>query len=172
MSDTPTRYAKLENGYPVYARDVIPTKTGFIAHPTEAELLANGWVPVDSGWTPPEPAPEGKMWSRTGKWLEHESSGEGDPKYIYPEYVLRTIPPTPPRTFSKLKIVSALMSRNVWPEVKTYIETAGFYDLYLAAQVFRDDNLYFKDGLSALKTQLGWTDDQVEDVLSECIAEV
>ena len=109
MSDTPIQYAKLNNGYPEYAGDVIPTKTGFIAHPTEVELFANGWLPVQSDWTPPEPAPEGMMWSRTGKWLEHESSGEGDPKYIYPEYVLRTIPPPVPRRFSKLKAVSALM---------------------------------------------------------------
>lgn len=49
-------------------------------------------------------------------------------------------PPSPPRVFSKLKVVSALMAIGVWDHVKNYIETNGLYDLYLAAQVFSDDN--------------------------------
>ena len=37
------------------------------------------------------------------------------------------------RAFSKLKIVGVLTNMGVWPRVKTWIEQAGIYDLYLAA---------------------------------------
>lgn len=80
------------------------------------------------------------------------------------------IPPhseTPaPRTFSKLRIVAALMEAGVWSRVKAFIEQQGLYDLYLAAQDFREDNEYFVRGRTALQVELGWDDAQVEAVLS------
>ena len=75
-----------------------------------------------------------------------------------------------PRAFSKLKIVAALMNAGVWPQVKAYIEQAGLYDLYLAAQIFTEDNEYFASGKTQLQTALGWTDEQVEAVLSASVA--
>ena len=72
-----------------------------------------------------------------------------------------------PRTFSKLRIVAALTNAGVWAQVKQYIEREGLYDLYLAAQDFREDNEYFTQGRTALQTALGWTDGQVEAVLAE-----
>ena len=84
-------------------------------------------------------------------------------------YEVRELPPPPPRTFSKLRIVAALMDAGVWAQVKAYIESAGLYDLYLAAQEFAEDNQYFKDGKDALQTALGWSDEQVEEVLAGCV---
>lgn len=72
-----------------------------------------------------------------------------------------------PRTFSKLRIVAALTNAGVWAQVKAYIEREGLYDLYLAAQDFREDNEYFTQGKAKLQTALGWTDEQVEAVLAE-----
>lgn len=72
-----------------------------------------------------------------------------------------------PRTFSKLRIVAALTNAGVWSQVKAYIEREGLYDLYLAAQDFREDNEYFTQGKTALQTALEWTDEQVEAVLAE-----
>ena len=77
-----------------------------------------------------------------------------------------------PREFSKLKCVAALMEAGVWSNVKSYIEGAGLYDLYLAAQDFKEDNPYFVSGKAQLQTALGWTDEQVEAILSQCVSEV
>lgn len=81
-------------------------------------------------------------------------------------YRIDDAPQRPPRTFSKLKVVTALTQAGVWPQVKAWIEQAGLYDLYLAAQDFAEDNEYFTQGRAALQTALGWTDEQVEAVLA------
>ena len=81
-------------------------------------------------------------------------------------YDIRELPPPPPRTFSKLRIVAALTTAGVWDSVKQLLVERGFYDLFLAAQDFREDNDYFVQGRAALQTALGWTDEQVEAVLS------
>lgn len=73
------------------------------------------------------------------------------------------------RRFSKLKVVAALMEAGVWREVKDYIEGAGLYDLYLAAQDFREDNPYFVRGKAQLMTSLGWTEEQAEAILAQCV---
>lgn len=79
-------------------------------------------------------------------------------------------PPVP--TYSKMKCVMALTKLGVWPQVKAWIESQGLYDLYLAAQDFTADNEYFKQGLAALKEQLGLDDDQVAAVLDAAILPV
>lgn len=81
-------------------------------------------------------------------------------------YEVRELPPPPPRTFSKLRIVAALTTAGVWGSVKQLLIERGFYDLFLAAQNFAEDNEYFSQGKSALQTALGWTDAQVEQVLA------
>lgn len=70
------------------------------------------------------------------------------------------------RTFSKLRIVAALTTAGVWDSVKQLLIERGFYDLFLAAQDFREDNEYFANGKAALQSALGWTDEQVEAVLA------
>lgn len=81
-------------------------------------------------------------------------------------YEVREYPPPPPRTFSKLRIVAALTTAGVWDSVKQLLIERGLYDLFLAAQDFREDNEYFENGKAALQTALGWTDEQVEDILA------
>ena len=73
------------------------------------------------------------------------------------------------RVFSKLRIVVSLMEEGVWAQVKAYIETKGLYDLYLAAQDFREDDPNFAAGKGELKAQLGWTEEKVESVLADCM---
>ena len=86
-------------------------------------------------------------------------------------YEVRAYPPPPPRTFSKYKLVGALMQAQVWPQVKEWLLAQdGAYDLYLAAQIFTEDNEYFASGKTLLQTELGWTDEQVEAVLSASVA--
>ena len=47
---------------------------------------------------------------------------------------------SPPRTFSKLRLINALMSRNLWPAVRDWLDATGYYDLFVAAQDFREDH--------------------------------
>lgn len=103
-----------------------------------------------------------------GKVVEYGGYALGDDHLWHKQWVLVDAPPPPPRTFSKYRLVAALMTANVWPQVKAWIEgEPGAYDLYLAAQDFREDNEYFTQGKTALQTALGWTDEQVEAVLRE-----
>ena len=132
-------------------------------HPTRAEYALGGWLPVSQN-VPAEPAPEGKHWAPNG-WEEAE--GETRRKWR-----LVDDPPPAPRVFSKLKVVAALRTAGKWDAAKAYIEGLDLYDLFLAAQVFAEDNEYFGQGVSALKTELGMTDEQVEEILSACVAEV
>lgn len=76
-----------------------------------------------------------------------------------------------PRTFSKMKCVVALKSVGVWAQVKEWIIAQDLYDEYLAAQDFREDNPYFLAGKAALQAALGWTDEQVEELLAQCLAD-
>jgi hypothetical protein len=86
--------------------------------------------------------------------------------WIAPQYSFEDAPPPPPRTFSKLRIVAALTTAGLWDSVKQLLIERGLYDLFLAAQDFREDNEYFENGKAALQTALGWTDEQVEEVLA------
>lgn len=107
-----------------------------------------GKIVVPDGYEPAD-TPNGKEWRQ--KWRYEDA------------------PPPPPRQFSKLKIVAALTAQGVWPQVKAFIEQAGLYDLYLAAQDFAEDNEYFTQGRQQLQTALGWTDEQVEAVLAQAV---
>lgn len=82
-------------------------------------------------------------------------------------YEIRELPPPPPRTFSKYRLVAALMAADVWPQVKEWIESVpGAYDLYLAAEDISEDEPLLAQGISAVKELLLWTDEQVEAVLA------
>ena len=59
----------------------------------------------------------------------------------------------------------------MWGSAKQLLIDRGFYDLFLAAQDFRSDNEYFKNGKAALQTALGWTDADVEEVLAASVKE-
>ena len=114
--------------------------------------------------TPPEP-PEGKIAVPDG----YEPADTPDGKEWRQKWRYEDAPPPPPRQFSKLKIVAALTAHGVWPQVKAFIEQAGLYDLYLAAQDFAEDNEYFAQGRQQLQTALAWTDEQVEAVLAQAV---
>ena len=75
------------------------------------------------------------------------------------------------RVFSKLKLVAALKEADKWVLVKTWIEERGYYDFYVAAQNFREDNPLFKEALTAIKGYARMTDEQAEAILSKCIYE-
>ena len=154
-----TRYARVINSRPDFAGAVITLPDGRrVANPKEPHLLAAGYYPVPDNITPPTP-PEGKVVREVG-WAVVEG-------YAVPQYGFVDAPPPPPRTFSKYRLVSALMAENLWTGVKAWIEaTPGAYDLYLAAEDISEDEPLLAQGIAALKSELGITDEQVESILA------
>ena len=85
-------------------------------------------------------------------------------------YEVRELPPPPPRTFSKYKLVAALIQAEVWPQVKEWLLSQdGAYDLYLAAEDISEDEPLLAQGIAAVKELLSWTDEQVEAVLAASV---
>lgn len=159
MTTTYYRYNALTRILTAEPRYIVADRTT-ITNPT-AEQYATLRDAYPKGDDAPMPEPqEGKVVAYGGYAL-----GETDGKW-HKQWVVVDAPPPPPRTFSKLRIVAALMEAGVWAQVKAWIEQAGLYDLYLAAQDFKSDNEYFARGRTALQTALGWTDEQVEAVLA------
>lgn len=148
---------------PEFAPDALVLDGRTILAPKEVHYRAAGYLPLSSD-APVDP-PEGKHYERTGFIEAVEPVGGG---YRW-TYRLVDNPPPAPRVFSKLKCVAALMEAGVWHEVKNYIEGAGLYDLYLAAQEFREDNEYFVSGKAQLMASLGWTEEQAEAILAQCM---
>ena len=133
-----------------------------VVHPTVAQCAAANppAYPQADPIPPAPPPPEGKVAVADGYTLV---DGAWVPAYRFED--------APPRRFSKLRIVAALMAADVWPQVKSFIEAQGLYDLYLAAQDFAEDNAYFVQGRAALQAELGWTDAQTEQVLQAATVE-
>lgn len=81
-------------------------------------------------------------------------------------YRYEDAPPPPPRTFSKYRLVFALQTAGVWPQIKDWLFLQdGAYDLFLAAEDISEDEPLLAQGIAAVKQLLGWTDEQVAAVL-------
>ena len=55
--------------------------------------------------------------------------------------------------------------------VKTWLEEKAYYDYYLAAQDFAEDNDLFIEGRKAIQGYLGVSDEFIESILSKCVAD-
>lgn len=118
------------------------------------------YYPISDDPTPTPP--EGKVVRFNGYAVVHG--------WIAPQYSFEDAPPPPPRTFSKYKLVGALMQAEVWPQVKAWLLSQdGAYDLYLAAEDISEDEPLLAQGIAAVKELLGWTDEQVEAVLDASV---
>ena len=183
-----TKYGRLKNGRIEYAPASLDTEDGVKMNPAEASYLAAGWkkvvderpstqdgfMSVESGWTETDttltrvykqiamPAPDTPSGDGGG---DNPSGGPGG----------EDTPPAPPpvgkRIFSKLKLVAALKAADRWVLVKTWLEEKAYYDYYLAAQDFAEDNDLFIEGRNAIQGYLGVSDEYVESILSKCVAD-
>ena len=151
------KYGKLKNGKIEHAGKVIRLADGaVVVNPKETHLLAAGYLPV----VDEPPAVDTEHYAAPMGWEDRDGA-------IRRVYEVRELPPPPPRTFSKYRLVSALMRANLWTGVKAWIEnTEGAYDLYLAAEDISEDEPLLAQGIAALKTELGITDKQVESILA------
>jgi len=154
------RMAIMENGVPRFAQNIEKIGGKWIANPTAAQLRSAWFKPyVDEG-VPYEIA-EGYHWERDG-W-----DAEGD-SIIQLYRAVKDVPP-PPRRFSTADIIEYLTVKEVWPQVRSWLEDMGIRDMVLATNDFSEDDRYFVSARDALKTELGWTDKDVEDMLEAAL---
>ena len=131
-------------------------------NPSEASYLAAGWKKV----VDVKPTAEAGHRVEVSGWQESE-----DTLTCVYKVVAGETPPAGSRVFSKFNLVAALKAADKWVLVKTWIEERGYYDFYVAAQNFREDNPLFTEALAAIKGYARMTDEQAEAILSKCIYE-
>ena len=176
-----TNYGKLVDGQIVYAPPTLDTEDGKKMNPSEASYLAAGWKKV----TDEPPAPEEGCTVEPSTWTETDTTlvrvykqvpmpapqsqdGAGGGR----DSDMPSAPaPVGKRIFSKLKLVAALKAADKWVLVKTWLEEKAYYDYYLAAQNFAEDNELFVEGRNAIKGYLNMSDEQIEAILSQCVAD-
>ena len=176
-----TKYGKLVGGEIEYAPASLDTESGKLMNPTEASYLAAGWKKV----TDEPPAPEEGCTVEPSTWTETDTTLVRVYKQVpmpAPQSQdgagggmdsdMPSAPaPVGKRIFSKLKLVAALKAADKWVLVKTWLEEKAYYDFYLAAQNFAEDNELFVEGRDAIKRYLGMSDEQIEAILSQCVAD-
>ncbi len=148
----PADFAKYLGAYPQGASMPPKCDEGFHAVPDGYELVEELGVGSD-GVDSPTPSLTNSI---TKKWVR--------------KWRVEELPPPPPRIFSKLKITAALMKIEKWLPVRDYLVQSGMYDLYLAAQDFKEDDEFFVKGLTELKAKFGMSDEEVEAILKEGVA--
>ena len=174
------KYGRLSNGRIEYAPSSLETEDGVKMNPSEASDLAAGWKKV----VDVKPTAEAGHRVEVSGWQESE-----DTLTCVYKVVAGETPSGGARVFSKLKLVAALKEADKWVLVKTWIEgiprraqrgelrsnfargVRGYYDFYVAAQNFREDNPLFTEALAAIKGYARMTDEQAEAILSKCIYE-
>lgn len=130
---------------PYYLEDEHEQK--FVPEPGDDEAYySRGWLKV----VDIEPNVPGTQFASLTDWVEDHQA-----KTITAQYTIEDMPPEKVqiqvRRFSKLRLVEFCMERGVWQELKAFIEQLGYYDLFLMAQVFLENDKFFMGGLNAYK---------------------
>ena len=152
-------YAKLSGGKLQYAPSTLTTPNGIIMNPKRLSYLQAGWKFLDL--QAPAEAPEGKEYVISG-YTETAT----DIRAIYKLVPLNP----PPRTYSKLRLIAALSKRNLWQQVRDWLIETDLYDLFLAANDFREDHPQFAAALSAAQTRFHLTPSETAAILAESAA--
>ena len=178
-------YGKLVNGAIIHAPTSLNTPSGLIMNPKRLSYLQAGWKFLDLQ-PPVDPPPEGKEYRISG-YTETATD-------IRPIFKLVPVV-SPPRTFSKLRLINALMSRSLWPAVRDWLDATGYYDLFVAqplaapsgfalraqatrplrggciAQDFREDHPQFAAALTAARTRFSLPESEIAALLAESAAD-
>lgn len=91
--------------------DTYETKT----KPEREDYAKMGWLKLDNGYAPSDPAPDGKHWERTDKI---EPNGDDGYKWVY---TLVDNPPPPPRRWTRLSVKCALADAHLLPAAQSYL---------------------------------------------------
>ena len=120
-----------------------------------------------------------------GGFPEAEYDVVYDPKdahrtYVETDHWIDSMPEQTTRVFSKMYLELALFKAGLLEAVDNFIDsqtitneqgqTLPLRRLYDTALTFSEDNEYFDKFKSELQAILGLTDEQVEEILSNCIA--
>ena len=156
------KYGKLVDGRIKYAPKILDTPDGIKMNPSEESYLKAGWkIVIDE-----KPQADASSYVAVSKWQEDETTL----KCVY-KTVQGKDPSIAPRIFSKLKMVLALKKVDLWVLTRAWIGENGLYDYYLAAQNFSEDHEFFIEGKKELQRLSGRTEEEIEAILAECIAD-
>ena len=148
---------------PVYAPAVFRYNGVDYWHPEKEDFALVGYLPLSPDW--PVDPPEGKHYERTDK-IERDGDGY---KWVY---IIVDNPPPTPLTFDKYLLVDALMKAGAWERVKAWLQSQpDAYDRAVMAPDVSEDEQLLADGIDAAKEAFGWTDADVEELLSKCAKE-
>ena len=73
------------------------------------------------------------------------------------------------RRFSKLKLVEFCMEQGIWDELKTFLEGTGYYDLFVMAVFFLENDKFFMRGLQAFQQHKAQEEGHDAQALQEMI---
>ena len=71
------------------------------------------------------------------------------------------------KKYSKLKLIMNLKARGLWDHTKDWMESNGFYDLFVAAQFISSDHPLFVEVMMRAQAELGISGDLVAEILAE-----
>lgn len=163
------KFAKLQNGKLQYAPRVFHEESAILVPKIDdvAFYLARGWLEV-SDEEPEDYDPSEKYPVRTG-WTEDVENGK-----LVAVYELRDAVKQPEaiqvKKLSKLKITLFCIQHEIWDSVKTYLEQIGYYDLFVMAQYFLENDSYFTQGVAQFKEAFRDKIPDVDEVASQMIA--
>ena len=157
------KFGRLVDGQIEYAPKTLDEADGVKKmNPSDESYLALGWKHV----VDVKPPTEANRYPAFSSWNE-----DGETITAVYKMIEGRDPALGVRVFSKLKIVMALKKADLWIFTRTWIEENGLYDLYLAAQDFREDNEFFIQGKSELQRLTGKSAEEIEAILAMCIAD-
>ena len=130
-------------------------------NPKRLSYIQAGWKFLDLQ-PPAEPQPEGKEYAING--YTDETSADIRPVFKLVALNLRA------RTFSKLRLVTALTKRGIWAAFRDWLTETDLYDLFLAGNDFREDHPQFAAALSAAQTRFHSTPSETAAILAESAA--
>lgn len=116
--------------------------------PSGDDCRQMGYLRVDYAWRPGEPAPEGKQWAQTGKYVEADGT-------IRPEYAAADIPPPPPRRWSRRAVKTALVAAGKWEEVKAMLVALDKYEDMVMCNYIEESNDDYKAAYDRAVAQYG-----------------
>ena len=156
------KYGKLDNGAITYAPDMIDNGVALLTVPSAEQYAAAGWLPIIDE----RPAERDGYYAVPTGWTEKDGA-------IVRVYEERSVePPTPmPTRYSKLRLIVAAKKRGKWDAIKSFIETAGYWDEWLVCQYLADDYEGFADIKARAANALGMTAEEVDAMLAEAIDE-
>ena len=156
-------YGKLrDDARIIYAPTEVKVGNTYYPAPTAEQYAACGYLPVKDM----PPAPRDGYYAVPTGWAEKD----GAIIRVYEERAIE--PPTPPPTrYSKLRLIVAAKKRGKWDAIKSFIETAGYWDEWLVCQYLADDYEGFADIKAKAANALGMTAEEVDAMLAEAIDE-